>query len=98
MKPKEKNRGPGSLRVFPDAQICAFWQMTRKMNWHCDTLEAKNACQNKFTHSQSSNNIYLCQLVKLLQKAFTGYMSDLFISYLLNILISSSILSSKRKK
>jgi len=34
----------------------------------------------------------------LLALSFKGGMSDLFISYLLNILISSSILSSKRMK
>jgi len=64
-------------RVFPDAQICAFWRMFSTNDPQNElTLRhtGRTQCLSKWINPQPyfivSFNIYLCQLVKLLQKAF----------------------------
>jgi len=65
------------IRVFPDAQMCAFWRMILTNDLQNElTLRHTGCtqCLSKWINSQPYfivfNNIYLCQLVKLLQKAF----------------------------
>ena len=76
-------------RVFPDAQICAFWRMFSTNDPQNElTLRhtGRTQCLSKWINPQPYfivfNNIYLCQLVKLLQNIFKYQFASVRLSIL----------------